>query len=430
MRDRTNPSRFAAAALLAGLLATSPHPLWAQAFPAARADAVGMSEQRLARIDTVMQAFVDSARVAGVSVLVLRDGRAVKSSTYGWADREAGRELRGDALFRIASQSKAVTSVAMMMLVEEGKLKLTDPVHRWVPSFQAATVATEDGRVPARRAITIRDLLTHSAGLSYGTDASVRGEYQAAGLGPAAGYGWYFADKDEPICASMERLGTLPLVAQPGERYVYGYSTDLLGCVVERVSGLPLDQFFQQRIFRPLGMTSTYFFVPPAERGRLTAVYSAGQGGLQRAAEGALGQGAYAEGPRVSFSGGAGLVSTIEDYARFLQMLLNGGELNGARLLSPHTVAIMTRDHLGEVYAQPGLGFGLGFQVLEDPGLAARYGAVGSFGWGGAYATTYWVDPAERLVALIMTQTLPSGGLDAADRFRTMVYSAIVSSSR
>jgi CubicO group peptidase (beta-lactamase class C family) len=424
------PPRLVMAGLLAALLASAAPPLPGQGFPAVEPEAVGMSEQRLARIDSVMQALVDSARVAGVSVLVLRDGRAVKSSTYGWADREAGRPLEGDALFRIASQTKAVTSVAIMMLVEEGRLKLTDPVHRWVPSFETATVASEGGRVPVRRAVTIRDLLTHSAGLSYGTDATVRAEYQAAGLGPAAGYGWYFADKDEPICASMDRLGTLPLVAQPGERYVYGYATDLLGCVVERVSGQSLDDFFQQRIFRPLGMRSTFFFVPPAERGRLTTVYSAGAGGLQRAAEGAMGQGAYADGPGASFSGGAGLVSTIGDYGRFLQMLLNGGELDGARILSPHTVANMTGDHLGPVYGQPGLGFGLGFQVLQDPPLAARFGAVGAFGWGGAYTTTYWADPAERLVALIMTQTLPSGGLDAADRFRTLVYSAIVSPLR
>ncbi|MEX1182046.1 MAG: serine hydrolase domain-containing protein [Gemmatimonadota bacterium] len=390
-----------------------------------RPEAAAMSSARLARMDTVMQAFVDSSRTAGIAILLLRDGRVVKSGAWGWADVEARRPLEMSSLFRIASQTKAVTSVAAMMLVEEGSLRLADPVHRWVPAFAEVMVASDSGSTPARRPITIRDLLTHTSGLSYGTESDVRQIYEAAGLGPAAGHGWYFADKDEPICTTMDRLGTLPLVAQPGERFVYGYSTDLLGCVIERVSGRTLDEFFRDRIFRPLRMNDTWFFVPAAQRPRLSVVYAAGRQGLQRAPEGATGQGAYVDGPRASYSGGAGLVSTIGDYARFLQMLLNGGELDGARILSPNSVSLMTADHLGATYTQPGLGFGLGFQIVEDPALAGRHGAPGAYGWGGAYATTYWVDPAERLVALIMTQTLPSGGLDVADRFRALVYSAI-----
>jgi len=400
-----------------------------QELPRAQPEALGMSSARLAHIDSVMQRLVDSSRVAGVSVLVLRDGKVVKSGVYGWSDREARRPMQGDALFRIASQTKAITSVAVMMLVEEGKLQLGDPVDRFVPSFAHMKVATDTGDVPRRRAIYIGDLLTHSAGLSYGTDARVRARYEAAGLGPAAGRGWYFADKAEPICTTIDRLGTLPLVAQPGERFVYGYSTDVLGCVIERVSGMPLDVFFRERIFKQLNMEDSYFYVPTAQASRLAAVYSASATGLQRAPNNAVGQGAYVLGPRASFAGGAGLVSSIQDYARFLQMLLNGGELNGTRLLAPHTVALMTADHLGSVYSVPGNRFGLGFEVLESPALADRYGAPGAFGWGGAYATSYWVDPAERLVALIMTQTLPSGGLDAADRFRTIVYSSILEAS-
>ena len=410
-------------ALTLALLSSAP--AIGQNLPRTEPEAAGMSSARLARIDTVMQLYIDSTRAAGISILVLRDGRVVKSGLYGLADREARRAMQPDALFRIASQTKAITSVAAMMLVEQGKLRLADPVQRWIPGFARTTVSSDSGTAPARRAITIRDLLTHSAGISYGTDARVRDAYNAVGLGPAAGQGWYFADKADPICTSMDKLPTLPFVAQPGERFVYGYSTDVLGCVIERASGLTLDEFFRTRIFQPLGMNSTFFYVPPAQRARLTAVYAARAGQLERAAEGALGQGAYVEGPRKSYSGGAGLVSTIDDYARFLLMLLNGGELNGTRLLSPNTVALMTRDHLDRVYTAPGYGFGLGFQVLRDPGLAAAYGAPGAFGWGGAYATTYWVDPTERIVALIMTQTLPSGGLDAADRFRTLVYSAI-----
>jgi CubicO group peptidase (beta-lactamase class C family) len=401
-----------------------------QGLPRTQPEAVGMSGERLDRIDAVMQRYVDSDRTAGIAVLVLRDGQVVKSGAYGWADREAARPLRTDALFRVASQTKAVTSVAAMMLVEEGRLALSDPVSRWVPSFASATVLRDGAPQALQRAITIRDLLTHTAGLSYGGEPAIRQAYEAAGLGPAAGRGWYFADKTEPICDTMDRLGTLPLVAQPGERFVYGYATDVLGCVVERVAGQSLDAFFQERIFRPLRMTDTYFFVPPAQRARLATVYAAEGGRLERAPEGPRGQGEYAEGPRRSFSGGAGLVSTIEDYARFLRMLANGGESDGVRLLAPYSVALMTQDHLGAVGGRQGMGFGLGFEVLERPGLVPRFGAPGAYGWGGAYATTYWVDPAERIVALIMTQTLPGGGLDAADRFRTLVYSAITESAR
>jgi CubicO group peptidase (beta-lactamase class C family) len=246
-------------------------------------------------------------------------------------------------------------------------------------------------------------------------------------LGPAAGYGWYFADKAEPICATMDRLGTLPLVAQPGTRWVYGYSLDVLGCVVERVSGEPLDRFFQDRIFGPLGMRDTRFYVEPRDTARLTAVYSVGADGrLVRAPDGPLGQGDYVTGPRMSFSGGAGLVSTARDYARFLQMLDNGGVLDGVRVLGPRTVTLMTRGQVDSLYGAPGLGFSLGFQVLEDPGRAGRYGSPGVFSWGGAYATNYWVDPADDLVGVIMTQMLPGGDRGLSDRFTSLVYQAIV----
>jgi CubicO group peptidase (beta-lactamase class C family) len=360
--------------------------------------------------------------------LIARHGRVAQVGTYGWADREAGRLMAGDVIFRIASQSKAITSVAVMALVEEGRLRLSDPVSRWIPSFAAATVADSGRRVPVRRAITIRDLLTHTAGISYGTDSAVAELYRAAGLGPAAGYGWYFADKTEPICASMDRLGALPFVAQPGARYVYGYSSDILGCVVERVSGQPLDAFLQARIFGPLRMTDTRFFLAPSQRDRLAAVYAANDTrGHVRADDGPRGQGAYVEGPHASFSGGAGLLSTASDYARLLQMLLNGGSLDGARILAPGTVALMTRNHVGTLYNSTGAtGFGLGFEVLLDPGGAGQYGSVGRFGWGGAYGSNYWVDPGQDLVAVFMIQLMPSGGLDLADKFRTLVYQAIV----
>lgn len=402
-----------------------------QGLPSDQPERLGFDAERLARIDRVMQQYVDEGRVAGIVTMVVRHGRVAHAGAYGWADREAGRRMTNEALFRIASQSKAVTSVAAMTLVEEGRLRLRDPVSKFLPGFAATTVAvaadTGFARVPAQRAITIRDLLTQSAGISYGTESLVEDPYRKAGLGPDAGFGWYFADKGEPICVSMDRLATLPFLAQPGEGFVYGYATDILGCVVERISGQTLAAFFESRIFEPLDIGDTHFFVPETDRSRLTAVYAATpDGDIERAAEGPLGQGAYVDGPRASFSGGAGLVSTAGDYARFLQMLLNGGVLDGARILGPKTVALMTQDHLDTRYGGPGYGFGLGFQVLEDPGLTGQYGSPGLYSWGGAYASTYWVDPEEEIVGVFMIQLLPSGGLDLADRFRALVYQAIV----
>ena len=319
--------------VLAGLLALSA-PLHAQGSSAARAAEMraGFSVARLARIDSFYQRAVDREDIAGAVVLVLRDGRPVYERAFGWADREAGRRMTPNTIFRIASQTKAITSVAVLALAEEGKLALGDPVSRFIPAYRQTTVAVSGGAggstAPARRAITIRDLLTHTAGISYGTDSLVASSYAAKGLGPRAGFGWYTADKDEPICATMERLATLPFVAQPGERYVYGYNTDILGCVVERASGMPLDQFIRTRITAPLKMEDTHFFLPPAKRERLATVYTRGPDGrLVRSPEGPRGQGDYVDGPRTSFSGGAGLLSTARDYARFLQMLLERGKL-------------------------------------------------------------------------------------------------------
>jgi CubicO group peptidase (beta-lactamase class C family) len=281
--------------------------------------------------------------------------------------------------------------------------------------------------VPAKRAITIRDLLTHTAGISYGTGSSVAALYEAQGLGPAAGYGWYTADKDEPVCETMDRLGTLPFVAQPGEAYVYGYNTDILGCIVERASGMPLDRFISERITGPLGMKDTRFYLPPDQRGRLSAVYSSGvDGKIKRAPDGARGQGHYVDGPRKSFAGGAGLLSTARDYARFLEMIRNGGALGGVRILAPRTVALMTTNQVGTLHSTTGLGFGLGFETTD------RYGAnglssVGAFGWGGAYGTTYRVDPDARLVMVLMIQLLP-GSADIGQKFPTLVYQALVDS--
>ena len=396
----------------------------------AGATKLGFSVERLARIDSALDRAVARGEIVGAVALVLRDGEVAYERAVGWSDREAGRRMPANAIFRIASQTKALTSVAIMMLAEEGRLALGDPVGRYIPAYQRTTVAarSDTGRaiVRARRAVTIRDLLTHMAGLSYGSDSLVSALYSAQGLGPAAGYGWYTADKDEPVCATMERLATLPFVAQPGERWVYGYSTDVLGCVVERASGMPLDQFIRTRITQPLRMTDTHFFLPPADRARLATLYaSAGDTATVRAPEGARGQGHYVEGPRRNFSGGAGLVSTARDYGRFLQMLLNGGELDGARVLGPKTVTLMTTNQVDAAYGVAGMGFGLGFEVIERAGAGGRIESVGTFGWAGAYGSRYSVDPAERMVLVFMIQQLPNRS-SLPGRFPMLVYQALV----
>ena len=386
------------------------------------------AQDRASRIDRVLQQYVDDNQVAGAVALVLQDGKPVYERAVGWSDKEAGRKMTPDTIFRIASQTKALTSVVILSLMEEGKIGLNDPAGRYIQGFAKTTVAVGNGAqvsiVPARRAITIRDLLTHTAGISYGTDPVVAAMYEKKGLGPAAGLGWYTADKAEPICNSMETLATLPFVAQPGEAWVYGYNTDILGCIAERASGTPLDQLIRTRITEPLGLKDTQFYLPAAERSRLAAVYSSGPDGkFTRAPDGSKGQGHYVDGPHKSFAGGAGLLSTARDYARFLEMIRNHGSLDGVRVLSPRSVELMTTNQSGTLHSPNGLGFGLGFETTD------RYGAngldsVGAFGWGGAYGSLYRVDPQSKLVITLMIQMLPNTS-DIRDRFPTLVYQAL-----
>ena len=393
----------------------------------------GFAPDRLARIDAYLQQYVDSNRVAGAVVLVMRDGDVVYEKAVGWADAEAKKRMQPDAMFRIASQTKALTTVAALMLMEEGKLALNNPVSRFIPQYALTTVATrgENGvRLisPANRPITIKDLMTHTAGISYGTDSLVASLYADNGLGPAAGWGWYTADKDEPICHTMERLATLPFVRQPGEAFVYGYNTDILGCVVERASGVPLDEFIRTRITAPLGMNDTYFFPPASKRDRVVAVYASDSTNhAYRAPDNARGQGAYLDGPKKSFAGGAGLVSTTRDYARLLQMLLNGGELNGARILSPATVDLMTANQTGTLYTQPGggQGFGLGFSIVERAGADNTLLPAGTWGWGSAYGGQYRVDPKHNVILIFEMNQLPNR-TDLWAKLPNVVYSALV----
>lgn len=399
--------------------------------------ALGMSAERLGRLSAAMQRYVDDGHAAGIVTLVARAGYVVHHSAFGMADSDTGRRMQPDTIFRIASQTKALTSVAAMMLVEEGRIALDDPVMKYLPAFADARVGRipTDGHpanadlelLPLDRPIRIRDLLTHTSGISYGFGIAADA-WRAAGA-----QGGYYADRDEPMSQLVERIAKLPMESQPGTRFVYGNSTDVLGVVVEVVSGMTLDEFFRQRITGPLGMKDTHFFLPRDQHDRLATVYAALPPGLQRGTGPTVidGQGHFVEGPRMAHAGGSGLVSTAFDYARFMQMLLNRGEFNGERLLSPATVDLMTINHVSALFEQavpdrPGYGFGLGFAVLLDPGKSGHYGSPGSYGFAGAYYTTYWIDPQHDVLMLLMVQLRPPRETSLHTRFRTLAYQSIV----
>lgn len=400
----------------------------ASSLPSARPAEVGLSASRLDRLRQTLQDYCDLKGAPGMVVLIARNGRVAYHRAFGRFRLDQPEPMPVGAIFRIASQTKAVTSVAVMMLMEEGKLLLEDPVSKYIPEFKEIRVAAKaEGQnvrgyslVPARRQITIRDLLTHTAGISYG-DGPAREEYLKAGI-----HGWFLSDKDMTIGELVTKLAGLPFDAQPGEKFVYGYSTDILGYLVEIVSGMSLAEFFERRITWPLGMQDTHFFLPESKALRLTPSYGADENGQLKMTEDPA-KSPYIYGPRKCYSGGAGLVSTAEDYARFLLMLQNGGELGGVRVLSPKSVELMVADHAGQLYSGGSAGFGLGFSIVKNLGASGIPGTVGSYGWGGAYFTSYWVDPVEKLVAVFMVQVLPvpAGLSDLQNKFRTMVYQAI-----
>ena len=421
-------SRIRFVALVAVVVVLVPQLLSAQGLLRAAPEDVGLSSERLARLTAALQDHVDEGRLPGAVALVARRGRIAYLEAVGYRDKESNAPLTTDAIFRIASQTKALASVGVMLLQEEGKLLITDPVGKYLPEFMETTVAQPNDAggydvVPSKRPITIRDLLTHTAGISYGSGPA-SGQWDAAGI-----TGWYFADRDETVGDVMARLAALPLDAQPGEAWVYGYNTDILGAMIEKISGRTLGEFLRQRLLGPLGLDDTHFFLPEAKVDRLATVYSStADGGIERAPDPGhmVGQGAYVDGPRKSFSAGAGLLSTAADYATFLQMMLNGGTFAGQRVLSRKTVESMTVDHLGDVPFRPGQGFGLGFSVVEDPAALGLPASVGEYGWGGAYHSTYWVDPAEELVVVYLTQLIPARGIDDHGQLRALVHQAII----
>ena len=426
MRHRSNYLKFQSWFLASWIIVGT---IFAQNFRTVKPETVGMSSKRLDLLTQQLNAYVSDKQLSGGVALVLRKGKAVYFHAFGHRDVTTQDQMKKDDIFRIASQSKALISVGIMILQERGQLLIQDPVDKYIPAFNQTTVAEvspKDGYdiVDSRRKITLRDLLTHTAGISYGWGPA-KDKWEEAKI-----QGWYFAFRDEPILETVKRIARLPMDAHPGEKFVYGYNTDILGAVIEVVSGQPLDEFLQYEIIKPLKMVDTHFYLPQKKSERLAIVYSSMENGIKKAPDPGMdtGQGHYIDGPRKSFSGGAGLLSTAEDYATFLQMMLNGGEMGQTRILSRKSVELMTVDHISNIDFPwyNGVGFGLGFSILKDVGSRGTPGTVGEYGWGGAYHSTYWVDPVEELVVVYFTQLIPANGMNDHAKLRTLVYQAII----
>ena len=408
-------------------------------------EAQGFSEERLEKLATHLQSYVDKTYVRGLNAVISRRGELVFERSFG-RQGKGNKRMQMDSLFRIYSMTKPITSVAALMLYEEARFMLDDSVAKFLPAFNHTKVYGDSGHfgpklVEQERPMTIRDLLTHMSGLSYGwyQDTPVDALYRGTGLNPA----------DMKLGDFVTALAELPLVFQPGTAWRYSYSTDVLGHLIEVVADEPLNTFLERRIFNPLGMENTSFVVPSDKLARLTSVYSPTKQPQIGADYSDLSPGAPiypVDTPEKSmfvtpvqtpsgFAGGGGLVSTMPDYLRFAQMLLNGGTYKGAQLLGRKTVELMTTNHvpltlrpleIGGV-AMPGNGFGLGVAVVEDIGLHGTVGSNGAYGWSGAAMTNFWIDPKEDLIGLCMTQFIPSEFYRLSDEFRVMTYGALVS---
>jgi CubicO group peptidase (beta-lactamase class C family) len=383
-----------------------------------------------------MQRYIDRQLVSGAVTLVARRGRVVHFEAAGYKEVESKAPMTTDTIFRIASMTKPIASVALMMLYEEGHFLLSDPVSKFLPEFsdmkvaQTAPpgdrVATPYKLIPAARPITIQHLLTHTAGLAN----SYRGMTQSELAKTYAR-----KNPNETIGDVVSRLARLPLNFNPGEAWEYGPATDVVGRLVEVISGLTLDEFFNRRIFQPLRMKDTHFYLPKSKINRFAANYEPDSGNQNRIklVEAPGEESRWVKEPHVYFSGAGGLVSTASDYLRFHQMMLNGGELDGVRLLGRKTVELMTTNHIGDLpvwLTGPGYGFGLGYSVVKDVGATGQTGSVGNYGWGGAFCTYFWVDPVEELIGIVMTQVRPYSHLNIRQEFQVLAYQAIVDNPR
>ncbi len=432
--------------LLLSLLLTLSTISFSPATPITRADkadpvvvtpeSVGLASPRLANIRAVMSQHVANKKMPGASGLIVRHGKIAYQETWGSADLEAGTPMRMDTIHRIYSMTKPITSVALMMLYEEGKFQLNDPIAKFMPEFAKMTVGVEEKdpqtgamtfkTVPAKRLITVRDLLRHTAGLTYGVfgETPVDQAYRKAGI-----------LSDLNLTAFVTNLAKLPLQYEPGARWHYSVSVDVQGRLVEVLSGKPFDQFLQERIFTPLGMVDTGFTVPASKKNRFAKLYTPTKaGGIEPIAICSTRDDCLAKFPNAApslleqqgmLSGGGGLVSTTYDYLRFCQMMLNKGTFEGQRLLSRKTVELMSSDNLGNIPGMsPGNGFGLGFAVSKAPGEAGMMGSVGEYNWGGAAGTKFWIDPQEDMIGIFMIQILPNS-VDYGAAFRVLAYQAV-----
>lgn len=393
--------------------------------------AAGISAQKLAKIDGLIQEYVQKGWIAGATAFIAKDGKIIYYKGLGYDDIDTKKPLAKDAIFRIASQTKAITSVGIMMLIEEGKLNLDDPVSKFIPEFKNPRVLlsynaadTTYTTVPARKEITIRELLTHTSGIGYAQIGSPQMTAIYAKAGVVGGIGVdniLLGDK-------IKVLGGLPLFHQPGEKWTYGLNTDVLGYVIEVVSGKNLDQFFRQRIFEPLGMKDTYFYLPPAKRSRLAQLYTEDENGrvIKPPHVVNINGNFYPDFPAregTYFSGGGGLSSTAYDYGIFMQMLLNGGTYNGKRLLSESSIRQMTTNQVGDLWAEKK--FGLGFELATEESKNLTPLSPGSFYWGGMFSSSYWIDPKEKIIAQLYLQQYPQSHREVHDRFKTLVYAAL-----
>ncbi|NCI45268.1 serine hydrolase domain-containing protein [Sediminibacterium soli] len=402
--------------------------------PAAPAKA-GFSAERLQRIDRLVKSYIDSNWISGAIAIVARDGNIVYHKGIGIDDAVKNNTLQKDAIFRIASQTKAITSVGIMMLYEDGRLLLDEPVSKYISGFRKPQVLdkfnaadTSYTTVPAKREITIRDLLTHTSGIGYAQIGSQQMNAIYYKHGVVGGIGLMGGSR---LADNINRLASLPLVHQPGEKYTYGLNTDVLGYVIEVISGMSLDDYFRKKIFEPLGMKDTYFYLPKDKQARLAMLHSEDANkkvinapekmylnGVFIRDYPALADGSF-------YSGGGGLVSTAYDYAVFMQMLLNGGDYNGKRLLSPNTLHLMTINQIGDINMGRAAKFGLGFQVVTEADEARSNSPLGTFSWGGMFASSYWIDPRNKIVAQFVLQQYPMSHGDIAEKFKVAVYQAL-----
>lgn len=409
-----------------GILLLAVPALFAASLPKSTPEELGLLTERLKRVHALVQRYIDQGEIAGAVSLVARRGRIAYFESQGVMDLESKKPMRNDTIFRLASMTKPITSIAVMMLHEEGRFLLDDPVSKFLPEFKNPKVAIANAPnerapegyrlVPAEREITIRHLLTHTAGLASGRGGATMD--LAAKLRATR-------KPDDLLADYIRKLAALPLNFQPGTAWEYGPATDVLGRLVEVVSGQPLDRFFREWILGPLGMKDTWFYLPADRIPRLATAYTKQDGGLKKLTD------PGPENPNGKyFSGAGGLAGTAEDYFRFSQMLLGNGQAEGARLVSRKTIEMMTANQIGKIPLWQdnyrGYGFGLGFRVREDLGESATLGSVGEYGWGGAYGTYFWVDPKEQMIGIMMIQLMPYAHLNIRPEFENTVTQAIV----